>query len=256
MENTYNNIEDTSIANYDIISMNDENPALRSPNSIFDLSFYQTKETLTDPEVYRNFLKNAEMRFRRSAEYKTYKAYLMSLGFDHCQIMGNIEASEEVDIELHHNIINLFDICILISEHILNTVGYISTFDLIQLLINEHFANRVPCTFLSTTAHQMYTNDPNAYIPPDMTFGKWWELLSKYKYGITFDIARKVNRYIEKYQNEMPTTVQIIQQEQILNFAQFNEYGANVSILGFEPFKVLEDKKVIKPFSFNNSQID
>ena len=253
MENTYLKVDDNPPLDYDIISMNDENPALHSPSSIFDLSFYQTKDTLMDPEVYRSFLKNAEVRFRRSAEYKTYKAYLMSLGFDHCQIMGNIEASEEVDIELHHNIINLFDICILICEHVLNTVGYISTFDLIQILINEHFANRIPCTLLSTTAHQIYTNDPNAYIPPDMTFGKWWELLSKYRYGVTFDIARKINKYIEKYQNEMPTTVQILQQEQILNFAHYNEYGANVSVVGFEPYVQLEERKAVKPFTFSNS---
>ena len=38
----------------------------------------------------------------------------------------------------------------------------------------------------------MFTNDPEAYIPPDMTFGKWWELLSKFRYGITYDIANKI----------------------------------------------------------------
>ena len=76
---------------YDIISINDNNPCLRSPNATTDLYFYQTKDTLLDPEVYRAFIKNIESRFRRSKEYKTYKAYLMSIGFDHCQIMGNIE---------------------------------------------------------------------------------------------------------------------------------------------------------------------
>lgn len=228
-----NNTEDLNVYNsnidYDIISMGEDNPTLRSPSAITDLPFYQTKDTLTDPEQYKAFIKNAEARFRRSREYKTYKAYLMSLGFDHCQIMGNIESEEGVDIELHHNILTLFDDCILITEHVLNTIGYISSFDLIQLLINEHFSNRIPCCFLSKTAHQMFTNDPEAYIPPDMTWGKWWELLAKYKYGITYDIAIKVNKYISKYQNQLPTTVQIIPQEQILDFAYYNEYGPKVS---------------------------
>ena len=229
---------------YDIISLDDKNPSLRSPNSNFDLPFYQTKETLSDPEVYRAFIKNAESRFRSSKEYKTYKSYLMGLGFDHCQVMGNIEADDGVDIELHPNILNLFDDCILICEHVLNTVGYISTFDLIQLLINEHYANRIPCTFLSVTAHQMFTNDgPESYIPPEMTFGKWWELLSKYKYGITFDIANKVNAYINKYRNNLPITINIQQQEQILNFASYNEYGANVSEYGNQPFLLEEVSK-------------
>ena len=110
----------------------------------------------------------------------------MSLGFTHSQSMGNIEQSEIVDIELHHNILNLFDDFILICEHCLNTVGRISTFDLIYLVTLEHQNNRIPCCFLDVTSHQMYTNDPDGFIPPDMTFGKWWELLSKYRYGITF----------------------------------------------------------------------
>ena len=223
----------------DIITLGEKNPTIRVPNSTIDISFYQTKDTLSDPEVYNNFIRNVERRFRASKEYKLYKSYLMELGFDHCMIMGNIEASYEkngkVDVELHHNILNLKDDCILICEHVLNTIGYISTIDLIQLLINEHFANRIPCCFLSTTAHEMFTNNPDAYIPPNMTFGKWWELLSNYRYGITYDIANKINRYIEKYQNEMPTTIQIIPQEQILNFAYYNEYGAPVSEYDFQP---------------------
>lgn len=213
----------------EIITQEGINPMLRAPGSALDLSFYQTRETLLDPEKYRSFLKNAEHRFRASQEYKDYKSYLMSLGFTHCQIFGNIEASfdkgKQVDIELHHNILNLFDICIMITEHMLNTVGYISSFDLIQLLINEHRANNVGVVFLSTTAHQYFTNDPDAYIPPDMTFGKWWVLIRKYKYGVTYDIAQKIIRYIDKYQKQLPTTVNIPQQEEILQFSQYNQYG-------------------------------
>lgn len=207
-----------------VYSEDELNPRLVSPYSSFDISFYQTKETLADPEVYKSFLKNAERRFRASKEYKTYKAYLMDLGFNHCQVMGNIESDNKVEIELHHNVLNLFDICILICEHILNTVGYISTFDLIQLLIMEHFNNNIGITFLSETAHEMYTNDPNAFIPPNMTFGKWWVLLDKYKYGITYDIANKVIRYCNRYQDQIPLSINIVQNEQILNFAYYNEY--------------------------------
>ena len=229
---------------YEVISFDANNPSLRASNSCLDLPFYQTKETLCDPEVYRNFIKNAEARFRRSKEYTAYKAYLMGLGFDHCQIMGNIESDQGVDIELHHNVLTLFDIFILICEHVLNTYGKISSFDLIQLVINEHFANRVGCCFLSTTAHQMFTDDSEAYIPPDMTFGKWWELLAKYRYGITFDIANKINKYIGKFQNQLPTSVRIIPQEQILNFAYYNEYGTSIDKINIEPYKNIECNQI------------
>jgi hypothetical protein len=86
--------------------------------------------------------------------------------------------------------------------------------------------NRIPCCFLDVTSHQMYTNDPDGFIPPEMTFGRWWELLYKYRYGITFEIAEKVNKYISKYKNHIPISIQIMPQEQILSFAYYNEYGS------------------------------
>ena len=217
-----------------VITFNDSNPTIRSPYATLDLQFYQTKETLIDVDTYRNFLKNAESRFRASREYKAYKHYLMDMGMDRCQIMGNV-TSEGAEIELHHNVLGLFDICLLISSHIINTVGVISTFDLVQLLIQEHWANRVGITFLSKTAHQMYTNDPDGYIPPEQTFGRWWELLDRYRYGITFDIANKIIKYIQKYQDNLPTSIRIPQQEEILSFAHYNEYGWPQEQCGYLP---------------------
>ena len=218
----YNKVE---YNDYTIITKDTANPSFVVPNTDINLNFYQTRQSLLDPERYKHFLKNAEQRFRSSQEYKTYKSLQMARGFDHSQFMGNIESSKEVDIELHHNIIGLFDIVLMISEHILNTVGLISTFDLIQLVINEHFEDNVPCCMLSTTEHEMFTNDPNAYIGPDKTFGKWWVLLEKYRFGITYEIADKVIKYLNKYQSQMPDSINVMQQEQILSFAYYNQYG-------------------------------
>ena len=226
----------------EVISYDDHNPSLRSPYAEFDLPFYQTKETLMDVDIYRNFLKNAETRFRASKEYKAYKAYLIEyLGIDRCQIMGNI-TYDDATIELHHNVLGLFDICLLISSHVVNTVGMITTYDLIEMVIKEHWANRVGVTFLSKTAHQKYTNDPDGFIPPEQTFGKWWELLYMYRYGITLNIANKVISYLKKYENGMPTNIRLPQQEEILNFAWANEYGESFDKLGFLPnYKEFEE---------------
>lgn len=218
-----------------IISFDKNNPTVRSPYAINDLPFYQTKETLMDVDVFRDFLRNAESAFRASKEYKAYKYYLMEcLGITRCQVMGNV-SSEDADIELHHNVLGLFDICLLIASHVVNTVGIITTFDLVEMVIQEHWNNRVGVTFLSKTAHQMYTNDPDAYIPPEMTFGRWWELLSIYRYGITYDLANKIIKYLGKYQNNMPISVNIPRQEEILGFAYYNEYGMDPALCGALP---------------------
>jgi len=210
---------------FGIITQDDINPKLSSPDAEYDLYFSQTKETLSDPERYKSFLKNAERRFRGSKEYKQYKNYIMSLGFTHCQVMGNIESGDKVEIELHHNVLGLFDICILICEHVLNTIGHINTFELIQLLIQEHRENRVGVVMLSTTMHQLFTGDMEGYIPPNMTFGRWWELLPKYRYGITYEIAQKIIKYSYLYQSDMPISIRPEMQEELMNFAYYNQYG-------------------------------
>ena len=218
----------------DIIRYNENNISVHSPYAETDIFFAQTRESLQDIDTFRSFLKNAESRFRASKEYKAYKSYLMSMGINRCQEFGNI-TEEDADIELHHNVLGLFDICLLITYHQINTIGCITTFDLIQLLIQEHYNNKVGCTFLSKTAHQIYTADSDGYIPPNMTFGRWWELLSDYKYGITFEIASKVIKYIKKYQDQFPLSINLPQRDEILSFAHFNEYGTPYEQVGYLP---------------------
>ena len=181
----------------DIDTYDNDNPTLISPNAFYELPFYQTRDTLMDVEVYKRFLDNAISRFRSSRTYKNYKSYLYGLGMDKCQFHGNIN-SEMASIEMHHNMLTIFDIALIITEHTLNTVGRITTFDLVNLLKAEHINNRVQLVMLSLTPHQLYHNEPDFFIHPDMCFGNWAEFLEKYKYGITQDVAFKILFYLKR----------------------------------------------------------
>lgn len=176
------------------------NPSICSPNSSYSISFYQTRETLMDIESYRRFLKNAESRFRRSATYTNYKAKLIELGLNRCQVHGFISTDmENVTIEMHHAILTLFDICLMITEHILNTVGFVTTFDVVETLKNEHKENNIALVMLSKTPHQVYHSDPGQFfIHPNMCFGNWPLLIEKYKDGLTQDLAFKILYYLKK----------------------------------------------------------
>ena len=101
-----------------------------------------------------------------------------------------------VDLEMHHAILTIFDIALIITEHVLNTTGYITTFDLIHILKWVHKNNMVGIVMLSKTAHQLYHNTNEFFIHPSMVFGKWWEFLSEFRYGITIDIANKLIWYL------------------------------------------------------------
>lgn len=176
------------------------NPVLSSPNSVYAISFYQTRDTLMDIDTYRIFLKNCESRFRHSITYTNYKGYLIDIGMNRCQVHGYITSDMEgVSIEMHHAILTLFDICLLITEHMLNTVGYVTTFDVVQALKEEHKANNIALVMLSKTPHQMYHAESSQFfIHPSMCFGNWPKLLEKYKLGLTQDVAFKVLYYLKK----------------------------------------------------------
>jgi hypothetical protein len=180
----------------DINLIDGDNPVLTSPNTPFALEFYHTRDSL-DADNYKNFLKNAIFRFRHSVMYTHYKGSLMALGLDHCQIHKNIN-SEVATIEMHHNMITIFDIALILSEYMLKTYGRVSTFDLVQLMKDEHAANRIQLVMLSLTPHQLYHNEPEFFIHPDQCFGKWWEFLEIYHIGITQDIAFKILFYLKQ----------------------------------------------------------
>lgn len=205
--------------------MDNENPTLASPYTPFILQFYQTEDSLNNIEDYRNFLKNVESAFRVSREYKAIKSRLMESGMTNCQIHGNLN-EEMVSIEMHHNMLTLFDLAMIITEHMVRTVGRISSFDVVRLLIQAHVDNEVLLVMLSKTPHQMYHNNSEFFLPFEMCIGEPWKFLEKYKYGITQDIAYKILRYLrqeEKNDGKINDQGLLNIRESILSWSQMIE---------------------------------
>ena len=216
----------------------DFNPSIRSPNAPYDLQFYATADSFVDIEFYKRFLDNAISRFRTSRTYKNYKSYIMSLGMNKCQILGNID-EDMADLEMHHNFLTIFDIALMITEHTIKTKGYITTFDLVLALKQEHRENRIPLVMLSKTVHQLYHANQDFVIPAQYCFGFWQELLVKYHKGITRDIAYKCLNFIQKslelnqIGNNVPLAYNILQLRQnIVDWSYLNEYGSTMRISG------------------------
>lgn len=212
------------------------NPTIQSINCSFPLQFYATEETFVDIEYYKRFLDNAISRFRSSRTYKNYKGYLMGLGMDKCQILGNIDESM-ADLEMHHNFLTIFDIALMITEHTVKTKGYISTFDLVMLLKEEHKNNRIPLVMLTKTVHQLYHANEDFVIPAQYCFGYWQELLVKYHKGITRDIAYKVVNFIQKSMEVQQIGADynlsnnlLRLRENIIDWSYLNEYGSSMRI--------------------------
>ena len=216
----------------------DFNPSIKSPNCSYDLQFYATADSFVDIEFYKRFLDNAISRFRTSRTYKNYKGYLMSLGMNRCQILGNIDENM-AEIEMHHNFLTIFDIALMITEHTIKTKGFITTFDLVNLLKEEHKNNRIPLVMLTKTVHQMYHQNEDFVIPAQYCFGYWQELLIKYNKGITKDIAYKCINFIQKSLEiqqigSYPLLAGNILQlrDDIIDWSDLNEYGSDMHFSG------------------------
>lgn len=189
-------------ANYPdiLISNMDTNPELSSPNAGYSISFAFTKEQRYDYEEYQKMVDAAIRNFRSSQFYKHYKGYLYAIGLDRCQFHPYIQNNEEYEmasLEMHHCMLNIYDIAILITEHMLETVGCITEFDLSDLLKVEHANNNVPIVMLCKTCHQMY-HHKYLYVHPTQVFGQWWNLLTKYEKGVTREMADKLLRYLNR----------------------------------------------------------
>ena len=187
------------------ISDLDDNPTLSSENSEKSISFYQTRETLYSPELYNKFIHSAVNRFHKSNTYSMYKGRLIEMGMNRDFIQSNL-SMEHCSIEMHHNVLTVYDIAFIICEHTLNTVGKISSFDLVEKLKEEHKNNRVGLVMLSVTSHELYHANDDFYIHPNMVIGRWYEFLEKYNRGITPQIANKVIRYINTALNTEKST--------------------------------------------------
>jgi hypothetical protein len=174
----------------------DSNPMITYNENDTSISYYQTKDSLRNPEDYKYFLKNATHAFRVSPFYKKYKCDLMEKGLNRCVVQSNL-TSEHCSIEMHHNILNIFEITFMICEHMLNTVGKINTYELVSLLKEEHSLNNVPIAMITVTGHELNHANDDFFVHPDSTFGNWVELIRKYNKGMTPEIANKLIRYLD-----------------------------------------------------------
>lgn len=179
------------------------NPTLITPNKEDMISLRFTFADSEDVDLYVKFIRNAVKLFRSTEYYKIYKAHLIQLGLDRCQILGNLpvdtdDKNTSVTIEMNHVIITIFDIAYMICETVLKTYGSITTFELVGLLIKEHAEHRVPLVMMCKSVHQAYHADPLFFVHPKQVFGYWWELVYKYKLGISPQIASKIVYYCKK----------------------------------------------------------
>jgi hypothetical protein len=169
----------------------ENNPAIFDPGSEYCITLAATRSTLIDTDIYSRFIYSCENNFRRLGFYKNYKSFLMNMGLNRDQNMAGI-TSEMADIQLHHHFPTLKQAAIMITEHLLNTKGCATTFEVVQLLENAHRNNWFSVIFLSQTQHEVFHSDPSNFISLKQCVGDGWKFIDTYIDGMTLDISFKL----------------------------------------------------------------
>lgn len=185
-----------------------KNPTIDSVNAEFELPFYKDVEYFSNLDNFVNFIKSVEKLVRRSTFYTKYVGYIKNdIGLKCCQVLSNIEESEgingknKVEIDMHHGpILTLFDYASIVTDYLLAKGEKVSTFTVANILLKEHYANRIQVVMLSKTVHeQVHLN--NIFINTKQAFGDLNAFLKKYRIGINDEQLFKINKYIEISEN-------------------------------------------------------
>jgi len=169
---------------------------LKEKNSIFkiDSSSYNLPmkiDIFESVQKYKYFIKNVEKMVRGSQEYRNWISYLKNeLSVDQCMLTH--ESMSEVSIEIHHHPISLRNICCIVTDTMMQNKEKFTSFDIAQIVLGLHFANKVGYIPLVKTLHEKFHNG-YLKIPISLVQGEWEYITSN------FIVSPEISIVIKKY---------------------------------------------------------
>lgn len=136
-------------------------------------------------EVNAKLIAYMEKIIRKSYEYKTYITYLkQELDITRCAITPGLNQKDmDFGLEFHHYPITLYDAVDTLTRYAYarkDAGGNLSMFDVMKLVMQEHYAGNIGLVPLSTTAHEM-AHSGAIRIPNTAIYGNYQKFIAKYK---------------------------------------------------------------------------
>ena len=164
------------------------------------LKFYLNKSDLADPDVFENFIKSTEKLIRTDERYKNYISELKSRGFNRDVIQSGIDNDKfpNTAIEMHHGpMFTLYDICSIVTDHLLNSDEKVSTFKVANIVLTEHEMNHIQVVMgLTKTNHQL-VHDGKIFVHINQSIGDILAFIKKYKKGIRREHLYTLEEYLK-----------------------------------------------------------
>lgn len=156
-----------------------------------DYSGIESIEDINDKLI--NYL---EKIIRKSYEYKQYVGYLKSeLDITSCALIPTLNIKDlGISLEFHHYPFTLYDIVNIITKKYLNLKKddeKVSMFDIMQMVMKEHYDGNIGLVPLSKSMHEMAHNN-SVKIPITAVYGNFGKFINKYREYIDPDLMSKV----------------------------------------------------------------
>lgn len=152
-------------------------------------------------KAVNSFIKNVERLVRTSNEYRNYISYLTNqqdLKTD--VIMANLDITK-VDLEFHHYPFTLYDIVDIMLECSLGENEKVTSINLAEKVLNEHYLNRVGLARLTKTNHEL-AHAGSIFVPLSSVFGDVNGFILRYRDYISFELMEKYNTLVDIQKNQ------------------------------------------------------
>jgi len=122
------------------------------------------------------YIKNIERIFRASKEYKQFVTMIrQEYDGEYCRITN--EHYMDVEVELHHYPLTLYEICLIATHTLLKQKqNILTTFDVANLVCKMHFDLKVGIIPIAKTIHEKVHNQ-DLLLPREWVIGDPWSLL-------------------------------------------------------------------------------
>lgn len=178
-----------------------KNPTIDSDSSQYMLPFYKDADYLSNLDNFVAFIKAVEHLVRTSKHYSRYIKYIRDdIGLNFCQVLSNIKIDEPdalTKLEMHHGpILTLFDYASIITDWMLAHNKKITTFNVADRLLDEHFKNNIQVVMLSETVHQL-VHTGSIFLNVKHAFGDLKTFIEKYRDGVSDEYIERINKYLD-----------------------------------------------------------
>ena len=167
----------------DITNMDpeDDNIEILGKNQQYSLTMYLDPKV--DAKYFDRFIKAVEKIVRSNDDYKMYLTGLRELDFMSQDAFLHNISSLDAEIQLHHFPFNLYTICKVVANTMLDQGKKVSTMIVADKVLMLHFENKIGLVPLTVTMHEIAHLGKLTFLRSQI-HGRWEQFYNEYKYSL------------------------------------------------------------------------